>query len=344
MAILKFLISIYLQISVGKNLVRYLKVLLLLQQGYRKKFHYKKKQMSTSNTPYLIFISQQITIYAGLAIFIAGVIGNILNAIVFLSLKTFRQSPCAFFLTVMALVNTGQLITGFFIRIMISGFNIDWTIQSTFVCKLKCYIVSVCTSVSFTCMCLATIDQFLATCPRPSWQQWSNIKVARRMIGIFTIVWIIHNILYLIYFDRIESSTTGKYSCTISNEIFQQYFLKVYTLVYIGFLPIFICTLFGLLAYYNINHLSYRTVPVVRRELDKQLTTIVLMQALFVFIAAVPYLITVILGTDGNIVRNPVVAVRLQFASTITLCIYYVNFGVSSKTKGIKCFCLSDLF
>jgi len=180
-------------------------------------------------------------------------------------------------------------------------------------------------------MCLATIDQFLATCSNPRCQRWSNIKVARRMVVIFIIIWLLHGIPVWIYFDHIESNITGELTCMSSNEIYQQYYIKVYTAIFIGFLPICLNTFFGLLAYYNINHLAYRTVPLVRRELDKQLTVIVLMQTLFIFFASVPYLIVAIFYSDMAIMDDPVNADRLQFAYIITICIYNLNFVVSDR-------------
>jgi hypothetical protein len=233
----------------------------------------------------------------------------------------------------MAIVNAGHLITGFLSRIMISGFNIDWTLSSTFYCKFRFYFATVCISMSFTCICLATIDQFLATCSNPRLQRWSSIKVAHRMIAIFIIIWLLLGIPYWIYYDHIQSNITGQQTCMSSNQIFQQYFVKVYTPIFIGFLPIFLNTLFGILAYYNMKHLAYRTVPLVRRELDKQLTVIVLTQTLLVFFATVPYVIVTILNSDMNIVSDPVIAGRLQFASTLTVCIYYVNFAVSDRKQ-----------
>jgi hypothetical protein len=181
-------------------------------------------------------------------------------------------------------------------------------------------------------MCLATVDQFLATCFNPRWQQWSNIKVAHRMTIVFIIFWLLHGILFFIYFDHVVSPITGKLACMSSNEIYQQYYVKIYIFVLTGFLPIFINTLFGLLAYHNIRHLAYRTVPLVRRELDRQLTVIVLMQTLFVFLTAIPYVITV-LFTNVNVVNDPITVERLQVVTTLTLCIYYLNFAVSDENK-----------
>jgi hypothetical protein len=81
--------------------------------------------MSSSLILTLNYITKQVTIYIGIPIFIAGILGGFLNIITFLSLRTFRESSCAFYLTVMSFVNIGQLIAGLLSRIMINGFNID---------------------------------------------------------------------------------------------------------------------------------------------------------------------------------------------------------------------------
>ncbi|CAF4308738.1 unnamed protein product, partial [Adineta steineri] len=73
---------------------------------------YKSQQMSASYISSLNFIAQQMTIYLGIPILISGLIGGLINVIVFLSLQTFRQNSCAFYLTVMSIVNIGHLSTG----------------------------------------------------------------------------------------------------------------------------------------------------------------------------------------------------------------------------------------
>jgi len=179
--------------------------------------------MSNVNTSSLIFAAQQVTIYMGIPTLIAGLIGEILNCIVFLSLKTFRENSCAFYLTIMSFVNIGQLLTSLLPRIMINGFDIDWTHTSSFYCKFRIYILQLSTLMSATCMCLATIDQFFATCFNPRWQRWSNIKVAHRMTIICAIICLLHGILYWIFYDHIDSPITGRHTCMSTNEIFQQY-------------------------------------------------------------------------------------------------------------------------
>jgi len=119
--------------------------------------------MSSSIISTLDCTTKQISIYLGIPILIIGVIGGFLNIIVFLSLKTFRQNSCAFYLTIMSFVNIGLLLTGLMSRITISGFDIDWTQTSSFYCKFRVYTDQFSILMSLTCICLATIDQFMST-------------------------------------------------------------------------------------------------------------------------------------------------------------------------------------
>jgi hypothetical protein len=186
--------------------------------------------MSTSLAASFAVVAQKVCIYFGIPMLIIGTIGGLLNVIVFISLQTFRQSSSAFYLTIMSIVNVGQLATGLLVRIMITGFDIDWTQTSLFFCKLRYFIFPICSLISFTSISLATIDQYFATCSRPRWRLWSNIKIAHRIMAAFTIFWILHGIPYMLLFVQINSPTTGKVTCNNVNNIFVSYLTYFVTL------------------------------------------------------------------------------------------------------------------
>ncbi|CAF4372202.1 unnamed protein product, partial [Adineta steineri] len=73
----------------------------------------------------LIFATRQVNIYFGLSIMILGVIGGIFNIIIFTTLKTFRETTCAFYLTAVSVVNIIQLLTALFVRVLSDGFSTD---------------------------------------------------------------------------------------------------------------------------------------------------------------------------------------------------------------------------
>lgn len=285
--------------------------------------------MSSSSTASVTYIGQQVTIYLGIVIISSGIIGNLLIILVLFSLKTFRQNSCAFYLAIMSIANIGQMITGLLARVMISGFAIDWSLTSSFYCKFRFCFFQICALISMTCICLATIDQYLATSFRRQWQQWSNIQLTHRLSAMFTLIWLLHNVVYLVYADHVVSTSTGKITCVITNSIFQRYNTYGVVLVLGKILPVCITFFFGILAYYNVRRLAFRTVPLVRRELDKQLTIMVITQVAFGLISIVPYVTVSILLLIPNVTRDPTIAAHLQFASTLTICLFYMYFAVS---------------
>jgi hypothetical protein len=265
----------------------------------------------------------------GTTIFFAGVIGGLLNIIVFLSLRTFRENSCGFYFTLMSFINIGNLITGLLSRIIISGFGIDWTLISHFYCKFRWYCLQFCVLTSFTCTCLATIDQYMATNARARWRLWSNIKIAHCLGTIFIIVYLFHGILYIVYFNLIISPTIGKVTCSSENTTFQQYHVYGYLIILAGALPLIITVFFGLLAHNNVQHLAYRTMPLVQRELDKQLTRMVIVQSLLNFAVTLPYTSLTTLPSILTNIKDPVIIASLNFANVMAILLYYMSFAVS---------------
>lgn len=274
------------------------------------------------------YLIQQVSFYYGIPVLIGGIVGGFLNTIVFLSLQTFRQNSCAFYLLIMSIVNIGQLFTGLLSRILISGYNIDWTETSAFYCKFRYFLLQFCTLVSLTCICLATIDQYFATSSDPQRRQWNQLKIAHRAVLITILIWFLHGIVYLVFFTRMYSVGLRRETCLITNSIFARYHAYGYFLILTGFLPITIKVLFAILSFRNIRHTNRLGVPIVRRELDKQLTIMVLVQVAINALTLLPSNIIAAIRTNDSSMSS-----QLQFAYTICLFIYYFTFVVSSISE-----------
>ena len=286
--------------------------------------------MSSSTVSLLAHLSQYLTIYVGTIEFIGGILGGVLSIVVFLSLRTFRESSCAFYLTVMSFVNIGNLSTGLLSRILISGFAVDWTLISPFYCKFRWYCLQLCVLTSFTSVCLAVIDQYFSTHARPECRKWSNTKLAHRLMALFIFLWLLHGIFYGVFFDLLLAPSTGKVSCSSANLSFRQYHVYGYLIVLAGGLPLVISVVFGLLARHNVQQLAYRAVPLVRRELDKQLTQMVLVQILHNCVSTLPYTILTTISSVVAYQKDPNVAARFDFANVVSILLYYSSFSVSS--------------
>jgi len=274
-------------------------------------------------------ISIQFSIYFGVFTFIAGIIGGLCNVVVFLSLKTFRENSCAFYLTIMSILDIGQLTSSLFPRNLNFLFSIDWSITSLAYCKLRMFFFQACSLSSNTCMCLAVIDQYLATCSKPQLQRYSSIKVAHNSVCFVIIIWLLHGIPILLFYTHIPVLASDSYTCSSSNTIFQQYWTYGFILCLICALPLLVTGTFGVLAYHNVSQLAYREIPVIRRETDKQLTIMVLIQVLFNFCFIVPYTIVYMLNLAINLDRQSYSYAQLQLARNITIAVYYWYFAVN---------------
>jgi hypothetical protein len=193
------------------------------------------------------------------------------------------------------------------------------------------YALQVCALISFTCMCLATIDQFLATSLRPRWQQILTIKRAHFVCMLFFIIWLLHGIPALIWYNLVISPKTDHVSCSITNTVYLQYFTYFYLFVLAGILSILITVSFGCLAYRNVRQIPYRTVPLVRRELDKQLTSMILVQVVHNFFVVIPYIIVLFIIYTSNLTEQSPNYLTIVSAISITGLIYYLYFAVSLK-------------
>ena len=285
--------------------------------------------MSTTDaSTSLIFACQQIAIYIGLFLLAVGLIGGVLVLVVFLSLRTFRESSCAFYLIIKSIVNICYLLIGLLPFIVSIGFGINWANMSVVYCKFRVFYVQLGSLVSITCTCLAAIDQFLATCSNPRWHQWNTIKVARNVVIAVVIVWSLYGIPDLIFFTHVQSPTTGRITCITANVEFLRFYNVVHTPVIQSGLPFVIMTVFGLLAYRNVRNIAYRTVPLVRRELDQQLTSMVLVQIVYDIIFTVQFIIfTIFNALIGNPTDVYTIALMNLVRNSMFL-FYYMDYVV----------------
>jgi hypothetical protein len=114
----------------------------------------------------------------------------------------------------------------------------------------------------------------------------------------------------------------------MNNIIMLQYRNYFVALFMLGYIPDLITVIFGILAYRNVQHIAYRTVPLVRRELDKQLTTMVLVQVVINFFTNIPFVTVVAVMYATTNITNPVLTNILQFIYSIAFIIFYTYFAV----------------
>jgi hypothetical protein len=243
--------------------------------------------MSSNDITKLKFVSEQLTIYIGCISFVIGLFGNTLNLIVFMTLKTFRQTLCALYLTAASAINIVQLLCGLLPRILISGYGIDLTKTSVFLCKIRVFIGFIATLIWLTFICLGVADQFASITIR--WRHLCNRRLALHVVMGVILFWCLYGIPYLIFYNVYVPPITGLLICTNTNWYLGIYISRVQLPVLLGCLSLSIQIVFGSLIWMNLHGKRGCRAPIVRLRRDKQLTAMV--KDLSIFFEKIKYFI-----------------------------------------------------
>ncbi|CAF0900701.1 unnamed protein product [Adineta steineri] len=123
---------------------------------------------------FLLYLSQQITIFGGLILVIIGIFGNSMNILEFSTIRSYRTTPCSFYFLISSIFNIAYVTIKLISRIVSTGYGIDLTHTSVIWCKIRQFSLFTLSLITITCSCLATIDQFLVSS--------QNVKFRRLII------------------------------------------------------------------------------------------------------------------------------------------------------------------
>ncbi|CAF1255914.1 unnamed protein product [Adineta ricciae] len=300
--------------------------------------------MSTSSTNKDILLLQSISKvfngYVILALIAIGTIGNVLNIIVFLRHKTLRQmSNCAFLITFFV-SNLISLWASRFQRAVLAITGVDLLVGSIFYCKFRWLFGRWSYNMSFTCICLSSVDRFLNTSRSECCQRLITFKRA-------VVITIVISLEYLIIFMPDAIYYSG-YQCTASSSdraMYQQ-FIVYYNLIMTNSIPPVTLGIFCLLTWYNLLFIKRRK----SNRLFNQLNRMMMAEFSVVFFSSIPNFLYNIYAqvtqstvksdlrvAHENIWRN--VFVTLSFSLNVGT--FYIYFLMSSayrrKVKAIFC-------
>jgi hypothetical protein len=273
----------------------------------------------------IVFITYFISVYIGYFILITGLIGNLVNVLVFTQLKIFRRKPSAFYLTAASIVDCCQLIVSTAIRVTTSAFGFDPTRTSLVWCKLRIYFIQVATITSTTTICFAGIDQYLSACYYAHLRIISTFKLAQQLISILLVFAALCGISFPIFYEIRPNS-----GCSVYHQIFNYYYSFVHLCIIVGLLPIIISSLFSLLAYQNVRRIVRLQMAIVRRRLDRQLTAMILVRVALFVVTTLPFVVIRIYQINNPIYQhNNTLSIAIgQLITIITNTFYSINYTV----------------
>lgn len=273
----------------------------------------------------LTFIGQQMTLYSGYLSWLTGFLGNGMNVIVFLTMRTYRITPCTFYFLIGSIMNILFLTIVLTTRILAIGYDLDFSRQSIIWCKMRFFLVYSLSLMTLTCSTLSIIDQYLITSENVHIRRLSSIKNAHRLVIIFGFVWLIHAIPSAIYRDIVPLTKT----CVNTNTSYAVYSV-VYIIGLLCLIPISIMIFFGYLTYRNINGRR----AAIRRGFDRQTLRMTLFLVILNVICLLPYGIYIAYQViTSSLVKDNDRLIKENFALTIVTLVSYFYYSVSEKLE-----------
>ncbi|CAF1186383.1 unnamed protein product [Adineta steineri] len=133
-------------------------------------------------------ISGQITFSMSLIILLSGIIGNLLNCLVFAQ-PSLRTKPCVVYFFVASILNLIAIFSGVIPRAFQSFFSIpDQTLTVSVLCKLQLFVLFSVRTISSWLIALASIDRYLISSPDVVLRRMSNLKNTNFLILIVSII------------------------------------------------------------------------------------------------------------------------------------------------------------
>jgi hypothetical protein len=268
----------------------------------------------------LSYIGQQFLIYGGFFFLLIGIVGNGMNIFIFSTVHGYRTTPCTFYFLIASIVNMFYILINFTTRIAGAISGVDFTTISITWCKIRQFFIVALSLITLTCSCLATIDQFLTISRSVRLRRCSKIEWAHRIILVVIIVWFLHAIPCLLFYDILP--VTNK--CGITNAVYVIY-NRIYLLGLLCIIPITIMAIFGYLTYRNIR----QTRVLAEQNADGQLARMTLFQVLLVAFCLIPYSSNSAYGLiTGNVAKDANRLLKENFAATIFTLITYIYYSV----------------
>jgi hypothetical protein len=285
--------------------------------------------MSASNSSYasnLIAAAQIYSTYSTSITFGLGLIGNLLNILVFTNLKIFRLNRCAFYLIVASFVDIVQNCQTFTFNIWSVSVNgIEPSTVSLIGCKLRTMLPQWCRLMLASIVCFASIDQFLCTNPVVYLRQLSTLTLARYEICFSTILCLLHTVPYGIFLQ-----IQPPLGCKIANTNLINYSSYFFYPIFNGLFPILMSSFFSILAYRNVRRIIRRQIPIDRRRLDQQLTAMIFIRVIFFVLLQLPFAIYRIYSLNWLIARADTLAYAIQqWAAAISFSLINLSHAVS---------------
>lgn len=203
---------------------------------------------------------QQIMIRYIMSTYLAmGLIGNIFNLIVFTKQLFYQQSPSSVYLISLSFFAIIYLLWSV-VPLIYTLDHIDPQIQSIFYCKIRLYGSHILGQYVRFSVVFACADRYFLTRTSARIRAWSSIQMARKLLIIMCIVWMIAG-LHLPIFMDIRNGVCWMFD-------FYKFFYPIYQTILVGILPPVLMSVFGFLTIRSLRHRHVVNTHIRRKDHD----------------------------------------------------------------------------
>jgi hypothetical protein len=238
------------------------------------------------------FISEQITKYAGIFLYLLCLFGTGMNILTFMR-QTYHSRPCSLYLLVASVFDLVHLNLGPLSNILQYGFHYDWTINSIAFCKIKSYFTFVFTVMAGTLTTMASIDRYILSSRNSERWKYCTRPIAMRCIQLTLLFWVIISIPIIFCYTRFgHSSRNEQLVCSSPPGDITCLLIQIlYICIFNGFLHPIVMVFFGLLTCINIHHLRQRSSLKSARtqQINYQLTSMLILQLIKSSFSSLPF-------------------------------------------------------
>ncbi|CAF1333459.1 unnamed protein product [Adineta steineri] len=271
----------------------------------------------------------------GFTLLIGGVLGNILNIIIFIKVGNYKNNACSLYMFIRAFIDLYILLAGLATRMLATGFQMDFTLMNRIWCKTRVGFLDINSQSTFTLICLQAIDAFMCSSPSALVRQKSNIQTARYLVIGTLCFWSIHEIPFFIFQDLVIVGGTPM--CIGTNAIFAQYRSYFVALCVVTIIPIIVISIFGFL---TVRHMKTISVTRTLSSLTRQTISMALFQIVAVLVFNGPNAASIIYSVaTANVAKD---SYRRAVEQPISLLIATYSYGPFASS--FYCYCLSKRF
>lgn len=246
-------------------------------------------------------LTEQLTKYAGIPLYIICLYGTVMNIIIF-SQRIYRHRSGSLYLLVASICDALHLNVGPLTNILQYAFHFDWPIHTLLFCQTKSYLLFVIMSISATLTCLATITQYILSSKKHRRWKYTSRKIAIRCIVIISISWAIIFLPIAGCYTRYFHPSRKTFCFVI--EIFSVCLIN-------GFLHPFVMLVFSLRIYRNIQQIHQRSLmkSTQIRQVNYQVSSMLVLQSIKSSFASLPYAffnsyLLITMKTDKSLFRQ----------------------------------------